>query len=175
GVPGGQVLRVPPQVRDGALPEDQHVPGDLLHHDRSAHVARHRRHGGERVAPGAGLEAVQDQSGVVHEPGREQRPVLAFRRPGLDLPVPGVVPALGDDVSDHSADIDKHVRIYILVFVTLMVLTLVTVSVSYLHLPIHLAIGVALLIATIKGSLVACYFMHLISEKKLIYTVLGLT
>ena len=78
-------------------------------------------------------------------------------------------------MSDHSADIDKHVRIYILVFVTLMVLTLVTVSVSYLHLPIHLAIGVALLIATIKGSLVACYFMHLISEKKLIYTVLGLT
>ena len=78
-------------------------------------------------------------------------------------------------MSDHSADIDKHVRIYILVFVTLMVLTLVTVAVSYLHLPIHLAICVALLIATIKGSLVACYFMHLISEKKLIYTVLGLT
>jgi cytochrome c oxidase subunit 4 len=78
-------------------------------------------------------------------------------------------------VSDHSADIDKHVRIYILVFVTLMVLTLVTVSVSYLHLPIRMAICVALLIATIKGSLVACYFMHLISEKKLIYTVLGLT
>jgi cytochrome c oxidase subunit 4 len=55
------------------------------------------------------------------------------------------------------------------------VLTLVTVSVSYLHLPVHMAIVVALLIATIKGSLVACYFMHLISEKKLIYTVLGLT
>ena len=78
-------------------------------------------------------------------------------------------------MSDHSADIDKHVRIYILVFVTLMVLTLVTVTVSYLHLPIHLAIVVALLIATIKGSLVACYFMHLISEKRLIYTVLCLT
>jgi cytochrome c oxidase subunit 4 len=78
-------------------------------------------------------------------------------------------------VSDHSADIDKHVRIYILVFVSLMVLTLVTVSVSYLHLPVHMAIVVALLIATIKGSLVACYFMHLISEKKLIYTVLALT
>jgi cytochrome c oxidase subunit 4 len=30
-------------------------------------------------------------------------------------------------------------------------------------------------IATIKGSLVACYFMHLISEKKLIFTVLILT
>lgn len=78
-------------------------------------------------------------------------------------------------MGDHSADIDKHVRIYIVVFVSLMVLTLVTVAVSYLHLPLPMAIGLALLIATIKGSLVACYFMHLISEKKLIYTVLGLT
>ena len=34
---------------------------------------------------------------------------------------------------------------------------------------------VALLVATIKGSLVACYFMHLVSEKKLIYAVLVLT
>ena len=33
----------------------------------------------------------------------------------------------------------------------------------------------ALLVATIKGGLVACYFMHLISEKKLIYAVLMLT
>ena len=78
-------------------------------------------------------------------------------------------------MGDHSADIDKHVRIYIVVFVSLMVLTLVTVAVSYLHLPIHQAVLVALLIATIKGSLVACYFMHLISEKKLIYSVLALT
>ena len=78
-------------------------------------------------------------------------------------------------MSDHSADIDKHVRIYILVFVSLMVLTLVTVAVSYLHLPLPMAVGVALLIASIKGTLVACYFMHLISEKRLIYTVLGLT
>ena len=72
-------------------------------------------------------------------------------------------------------DIQKHVRIYITVFVSLMVLTLVTVAVSYLHLPVHQALMVALLIATIKGSLVACYFMHLISEKKLIYWVMALT
>ena len=36
-------------------------------------------------------------------------------------------------------------------------------------------ISLALLVATIKGSLVACYFMHLISEKKLILAVLVLT
>ena len=35
--------------------------------------------------------------------------------------------------------------------------------------------AVALFVATIKGSLVGCYFMHLISEKKLIYAVLVLT
>jgi cytochrome c oxidase subunit 4 len=84
--------------------------------------------------------------------------------------------------SDHAADtghdpaeIDKHVRVYITVFVALMALTIITVAVSYLDLSMPMAIAVALFIATIKGSLVACYFMHLISEKKLIYVVLGIT
>ena len=56
-----------------------------------------------------------------------------------------------------------------------MALTIVTVAVSYLDLSTPMAIAVALFIATIKGSLVLCYFMHLISEKKLIYAVLGIT
>lgn len=77
--------------------------------------------------------------------------------------------------SDHAADIDKHVRIYIGVFVALMVLTVVTVAVSYLDLSTPLAVTVALAVAIVKGSLVACYFMHLISERKLIYAVLVLT
>ena len=77
--------------------------------------------------------------------------------------------------SDHAVDIDRHVRIYITVFVALMVLTIVTVAVSRFHLPVPIAVTVALIVATIKGSLVACYFMHLISEKKLIYAVLALT
>ncbi len=80
-----------------------------------------------------------------------------------------------DRAADHAADIDRHVRIYITVFVALMALTIITVGISYLHLPVPIAISVALLVATIKGSLVACYFMHLISEKKLIYAVLVLT
>jgi cytochrome c oxidase subunit IV len=78
-------------------------------------------------------------------------------------------------MGDHAADIDKHVRVYIIVFVALMALTIITVAVSYLHLPTRTAIAVALFVATIKGSLVACYFMHLISEKKLIWAVLGIT
>ena len=77
-------------------------------------------------------------------------------------------------MGDHH-DIDRHVRTYILVFVTLMALTIVTVAISRLHLPVHTAIAVALVVATIKGGLVASYFMHLISERKLIYWVLGFT
>ena len=77
--------------------------------------------------------------------------------------------------SDHAADIDRHVRVYITVFVALMALTIITVAISYLQLPLTLAVTVALLVATVKGSLVACYFMHLVSEKKLIYAVLALT
>jgi cytochrome c oxidase subunit 4 len=77
--------------------------------------------------------------------------------------------------TDHAADIDKHVKIYITVFVSLMALTLITVGISYLHLPVAMAIAVAMIVATTKGSLVACYFMHLISEKRLIFAVLALT
>ena len=77
---------------------------------------------------------------------------------------------------EHTPEeIKKHVKIYISVFVALAALTVITVAVSYLHLPIHQAVLVALTIATIKGSFVALFFMHLISEKQIIYWVLGLT
>src|SRR3970282_1087228 len=80
-----------------------------------------------------------------------------------------------DMTSDHAVDIDRHVSVYITVFVALMVLTIITVAVSYLDLSMAVAVPVALFIAIVKGSLVAGYFMHLISEKKLIYAVLVLT
>ena len=76
---------------------------------------------------------------------------------------------------DHAADIDRHVKVYITVFVALMALTIITVAISRLHLPVHQAVAVAMIVAIIKGSLVAGFFMHLISEKKLIYAVLALT
>ena len=75
----------------------------------------------------------------------------------------------------HAGDIKKHVRVYVTVFVALLALTVVTVSISYLNLTVVPAIIVALIIASIKGSLVASYFMHLISEKKLIFAALILT
>ncbi len=77
---------------------------------------------------------------------------------------------------EHSTEeIKKHVKVYIAVFAALAFLTVVTVTISYLHLPVFQAVLVALVIATIKGSLVACFFMHLISEKQIIFSVLLLT
>ncbi len=76
---------------------------------------------------------------------------------------------------DNTHDIKQHIRKYVMVFVALMALTIVTVTVSYLNLGIAGTITIALIIATVKGSLVASYFMHLISEKKLIYATLILT
>ena len=77
--------------------------------------------------------------------------------------------------NDHAVDIDRHVRVYLTVFASLMVLTVVTVAISRFHLSVPIAVTVALLVATVKGSLVACYFMHLVSEKKLIIAILALT
>jgi cytochrome c oxidase subunit 4 len=75
----------------------------------------------------------------------------------------------------HTEDVKKHVRVYVTVFVALLALTIVTVTISYFNLSVVPAIIVALIIASIKGSLVASYFMHLISEKKLIFAALILT
>ena len=71
--------------------------------------------------------------------------------------------------------VKKSVRTYVLVFVSLMALTVVTVAVSSLHLSVGAGITVALVIASFKATLVAGYFMHLISEQKLIYSTLILT
>ena len=72
-------------------------------------------------------------------------------------------------------EVKKHVRVYMAVFGALAALTVVTVIVGYLDLPIAPALAIGLTIAVVKGGLVAAYFMHLISEKKVIYGFLTLT
>ncbi len=72
-------------------------------------------------------------------------------------------------------EVKKHVKKYYVVFGALLCLTIVTVGISYLHLPIFQAIVLAMIVASMKGGLVAAYFMHLIDEKKIIYSMLWLT
>jgi cytochrome c oxidase subunit 4 len=75
----------------------------------------------------------------------------------------------------HAHDAKKHIRIYVVVFVALALLTAVTVMVASLEHSVKLAVSVARFIAVVKGSLVAGYFMHLISERKALYSLLILT
>jgi cytochrome c oxidase subunit 4 len=77
----------------------------------------------------------------------------------------------------HSHDdIRHHVRRYLFVFYALLFGTLITVGASYIPFGSRtINIAVALFIALGKASLVACYFMHLISERKMIYGILTFT
>ena len=77
----------------------------------------------------------------------------------------------------HSPEaIKKHVRIYILIFVALLIGTVITVWLNYLHFDnFAVTVAVALLVATIKAFLVAGFFMHLMSEKRAIYSMLAVT
>jgi caa(3)-type oxidase subunit IV len=77
-------------------------------------------------------------------------------------------------MAGHGAeDIQKHVKTYLFVFAALAVLTIVTVAVSWLHIPtVWVAVAVAMLIAAVKATLVACYFMHLLSERNALFSIL---
>ncbi|HJL78430.1 MAG TPA: cytochrome C oxidase subunit IV family protein [Candidatus Marinimicrobia bacterium] len=76
---------------------------------------------------------------------------------------------------DNIESIQKHIRNYIMVFGALAILTVITVGASYLQVGVVSAIVIAVIIATVKGSLVASIFMHLLSEKKFVYILLGVT
>ena len=72
--------------------------------------------------------------------------------------------------------IRKEKNVYFAVFAGLAVLTLVTVLISRVDFGSRaLTIFIALAIAVIKGALVAGFFMHLLHERKFIYSVLALT
>ena len=76
---------------------------------------------------------------------------------------------------NNQADIQEHIKVYLTIFGALAVLTILTVMASYLDVSSSEAIFLALTIATIKASLVAGYFMHLITEKQTIVWILILT
>lgn len=73
------------------------------------------------------------------------------------------------------AELKKSVRSYITVFVALMAFTVITVAAASFHFAVPVAITIALIIAAMKGSMVAGVFMHLSHEKQAIYGALLLT
>ena len=80
-------------------------------------------------------------------------------------------------MSDHSPhDVQKEVRRYLIIFAALLVGTVITVWANTWDIKSTAAvITIALFIATVKAFLVAGYFMHLMSERKMIYSILAAT
>ena len=67
---------------------------------------------------------------------------------------------------EHSHSEGHDNKTYILIWGALIILTVITVSASYIHFGIF-NIVIALVIASIKASLVALFFMHLKYEDKI--------
>ena len=78
---------------------------------------------------------------------------------------------------EHTAhDVAKHIRTYLMVGATLLTFTAITVFLSYINFGTQKAnVAVAMLVATVKAGLVAAIFMHLSSEKRMIYRILIFT
>ncbi len=77
--------------------------------------------------------------------------------------------------SNHEEDIQHHIKVYMNVFIALAVLTVVTVAVSFLDVSFIEAFFIAITVATIKGSLVLSFFMHLLEEKPAVIWILATT
>ena len=76
-----------------------------------------------------------------------------------------------------SNDMNHHIKVYRNVFIALLILTGITVGASYYDFGgiVWLAVGVGLLIAFVKGYVVAANFMHLNNEKSTIYWTLAMS
>lgn len=72
----------------------------------------------------------------------------------------------------HHVDVAAHVRRYNIVFAALTFATAATVGASYLPVSFTGHVVIALAIATFKGALVAAVFMHLMSERMALYSML---
>jgi cytochrome c oxidase subunit IV len=69
-------------------------------------------------------------------------------------------------MSEHSFNPKAEAATYLKTLIALLILTGITVGASYIHFGSGAAnVVVALTIATIKGTLVALFFMHLLHDK----------
>jgi cytochrome c oxidase subunit 4 len=66
----------------------------------------------------------------------------------------------------HASDPKKEATAHVITLVSLLILTVITVGASYIQFGSSSAnVVIALTIATIKASIVALFFMHLLHDK----------
>lgn len=88
---------------------------------------------------------------------------------------PGAVHAPAADA--HPVDLNRYIRLCGIIFLVVVCTTSGMIATSFAHLGEGWTLKVALIlaIAVVNAFLVAGYLMHLLSEKKLVYTVLSFT
>jgi cytochrome c oxidase subunit 4 len=74
-------------------------------------------------------------------------------------------PSMSDHGHADASTAHSHVGRYVLVWATLMALTALTWGLSTVHVHGFAGVALALGIATVKGALVALFFMHLWDQK----------
>lgn len=84
----------------------------------------------------------------------------------------------GVELHEHAVDFKKYVRTCIYVFIAVLCAVSLMIWASYLpqeHFNWAEKVAMILAVACCNAFVVAGFLMHLISEKKMIYTVLGFT
>lgn len=81
------------------------------------------------------------------------------------------------DAKEHSVNLNSYIRLCAVIFLVLICTTGAMIATSFAHLGDGWTLKVALIlgIAVVNAFLVAGYLMHLLSEKKMVYTVLAFT
>lgn len=76
----------------------------------------------------------------------------------------------------HSTAADLNIRRYLIIFGCMVACALITVGICLAPLGNHkLNIGLALVVIVFQAFLVLGFMMHLLSEKRMVYTVLVFT
>lgn len=77
----------------------------------------------------------------------------------------------------HAVDLNRYIRLCAVVFLVVLCTTSAMIATSFSQVGEGWTLKVAVIlgIAVVNAFLVAGYLMHLLSEKRLVYTVLALT
>ena len=83
----------------------------------------------------------------------------------------------GDGAHEHPVNFQDYIRRCVFVFIAALCAISLMVWISYLpeHYTWTAKAGMILSVATVNAFLVAGFLMHLLSEKKMVYTVLAFT
>jgi caa(3)-type oxidase subunit IV len=91
---------------------------------------------------------------------------------------PHDAPPAGEPVAHgHAGNLNSYIRLCAVVFLVVLCTTSAMIATSFSHIGEGWTLKVALIlvIAVVNAFLVAGYLMHLLSEKKMVYTVLCFT